>query len=67
MDRMISETHWKILEDANRQLGLRLARLRKTRASGDRDGIQNAEMEYFQALQLLYVAVEDAINDQELG
>ena len=67
MDRMISETHWKILEDANRQLGLRLARLRKTRASGDRDGIQNAEMEYFQALQLLYIAVEDAINDQELG
>ena len=67
MDRMISETHWKILEDANRQLGLRLARLRKTRANGDRDGIQNAEMEYFQALQLLYVAVEDAINDADLG
>ena len=65
MDRMISETHWKILEDANRQLGLRLARLRNTRASGDRDGIQNAEMAYFQALQLLYVAVEDAINPNQ--
>ena len=65
MDRMISETHWKILEDANRQLGLRLARLRNTRASGDCDGIQNAEMAYFQALQLLYVAVEDAINPNQ--
>ena len=63
---MISELHWKILEDANRQLGLRLAKLRKTRASGDRDGIQNAEMDYFQALQHLYASVQDAISEGTL-
>ena len=62
MDTMISETHWKILEDANRQLVSRLATLRKTRARGDRDDIQNAEMDYFQALQQLYAAVQDAVN-----
>ena len=66
MDSMISELHWKILEDANRQLGLRLSKLRKTRASGDRDGIQNAEMDYFQALQHLYVVVQDAISEGTL-
>ena len=61
---MISETHWKILEDANRQLGLCLAKLRKTRATGDPDGIQNAEMDYFQALQHLYASVQDAVAEQ---
>ncbi len=59
---MISEVHWTILEDANRQLALRLAKLRKTRATGDPDGIQNAEMNYFQALQHLYASVQDAVN-----
>ena len=60
---MISETHWKILEEANRSLALRLEKLRKTRATGETDGIQNAEMDYLQALQRLYASVEDAIND----
>ena len=32
---MISETYWKILEDANRQLALRFERLKKARAAGD--------------------------------
>ena len=60
---MISETHWKILEEANRSLALRLAKLRKTRATGETDGIQNAEMNYFQALQRLYTSVEDAVAE----
>ena len=59
---MISEIHWKILEDANRQLVLRLERLRKVRINRDSDGIQNAEMDYFQALHHLYAAVQDAIS-----
>ena len=61
---MISEVHWTILEDANRQLSLRLAKLRKVRTSGDLDGIQGAEMDYFQALQHLYASVQDAISEQ---
>ena len=64
---MISEIHWTILEDANRQLGLCLAKLRKTRATGDPDGIQNAEMDYFQALQHLYTSVQDAISHNMRG
>ena len=57
---MISDVHWTILEDGNRQLRLCLAKLRKTRATGDSDRIQNAEMDYFQALQHLYTSVQDA-------
>ena len=64
---MISEVHWKILEDANRQLGLCLTKLRKTRATGDPDGIQNAEMDYFQALQHLYASVQDALSYKVRG
>ena len=39
---MISETHWKILEDANRQLALRFEKLKKARANGDLEGIEQA-------------------------
>ncbi|MDE0327342.1 MAG: hypothetical protein OXN27_25725 [Candidatus Poribacteria bacterium] len=38
---MISETYWKILEDANRQLALRFEKLKKARAAGDPQGIEN--------------------------
>ena len=64
---MISDVHWTILEDANCQLGLCLAKLRKTRATGDSDRIQNAEMDYFQALQHLYTSVQDAISHNMRG
>ena len=58
---IISERHWKILDKANRQLALRFERLQKARASRDPHGIQRAEMDYFQALQYLYAAVEDTV------
>jgi hypothetical protein len=50
---MISETYLKILEDANRQLALYFEKLKKARTSRDKRGIQQAEMDYFQALQRL--------------
>lgn len=63
---MISEVHWKILDDANQQLVSHFEKLRKTRIGRDPNGIQNAEMDYFQALQCLYAAVEDAVTEQDL-
>ena len=61
---MISEVHWKILDDANRQLVSHFDKLRKTRIGRDPNGIQNAEIDYLQALQCLYAAVEDAVSAQ---
>ena len=58
---MISESHYKNLEHANRELALRFEKLKKARVSLDSNGIKNAEMEYFQSLQHLYTAVQDAV------
>ena len=63
---MISEPHFKNLENANRELAMRFEKLRKARASRDPNGIKNAEMEYFQSLQHLYTAVQDAVAEQNL-
>ena len=63
---MISESHYKNLENANRELARRFEKLRKARASRDANGIKNAEMEYYQALQHLYTAVQDAVAEQNL-
>ena len=60
---MLSELHYKILEHANRELALRFEKLKKARVSRDSNGIKNAEMEYFQSLQHLYAAVQDAVAD----
>ena len=60
---MISESHYTNLENANRELALRFEKLKKARASRDSNGIKNAEMEYFQSLQHLYTAVQDAVAD----
>ena len=60
---MLSELHYKNLENANRELSRRFQKLRKARASRDLNGIKNAEMEYFQSLQHLYTAVQDAVAD----
>ena len=61
---MISNLHFKILDTANRELSRRFEKLKKARASRDANGIKNAEMEYYQALQHLYTAVQDAVNDR---
>ena len=63
---MLSEPHFKNLEHANRELAMRFEKLRKARASRDPNGIKNAEMEYFQSLQHLYTAVQDAVAEQNL-
>ena len=59
---MISEKHWKILEDANRQLALYFEKLRKARTCRDTHRIKMAEMDYFHALQHLRVSVEEAVT-----
>ena len=60
---MISNVHFKILDSANCELSLRFEKIKKARARRDVQGIQNAEMEYYQALQHLYTAVQDAVAD----
>ena len=60
---MISELHYKILENANRELSARFKKLGKVRANRDTEGIKQAEMDYFHALQHLYAAVQDAVAD----
>ena len=60
---MISELHFKILEHANRELAHRFEKLRKARATRDTHGIKHAEMEYYQALQHLYTAVQNAVAE----
>ena len=59
---MISETYWKILEDANRQLALCFEKLKKARANGDPEGIEQARMEYLKALQILYTDAQSAVS-----
>ena len=59
---MISKTYWTILDQANRELSKRFDRLRKARASGNQKSIQNAEMDYFQALQRLNDDVQTAVS-----
>ena len=63
---MLSELHYKILENANRELTKQFQKLRKARASRDPNGIKRAEMEYYQSLQHLYIAVQDAVAEQNL-
>ena len=60
---MLSELHFKILENANRELSRHFEKLRKARASRDTNGIKHAEMDYFQSLQHLYASVQDAVAD----
>ena len=60
---MLSDLHYKILDNANRELSLRFAKLREARASRDVSTIKQAEMDYYQSLQHLYVAVQEAVAD----
>ena len=59
---MIRENDWKQLELENRELVMCLERLRKVRASGNRDEIQRAETAYFQALQWVYDVAVGAVS-----
>ena len=61
---MLSEQHFKTLENANRELTRQFQKLRQARASRDKDRTKRAEMDYFHALQHLYAAVEDAVAAQ---
>ena len=63
---MLSDVHFKNVENAHRELSLRFEKLRKARASRDPNGIKQAELEYYQALQHLYTAVQDAVAEQNL-
>ena len=60
---MLSDLHYKILDNANREVSRRFAKLRKARASRDAENIKQAEMEYYHSLQHLYAAVQDAVAD----
>ena len=60
---MISELHYRILENTNRELLRRFQKLRKARASRDPNGIKRAEMNYYHSLQHLYATVQDAVAD----
>ena len=60
---MIRESDWQNLERMNREMALRLERFRKVRATGDKQGIRQAEMAYLQALQCVYDAAVSAVSD----
>ena len=61
----MKDFQWKRLDKANREMSIRLEKLRKVRANGDKHGIKIAEMDYFQALQCVYAAV-DAVSGQSI-
>ena len=60
---MLSELHYQILENANRDLSRQFQKLRKARAGRDPNDIKLAEMDYYHSLQHLYAAVQDAVAD----
>ena len=59
---MISELHFRNLENANREVAMYFEKLRKARANRDTQSIRHAAMEYFQAVQRLNAAIEDALS-----
>ena len=58
----MKDFQWKRLDKANREMSIRLEKLRKVRASDDKHGIKIAEMAYLQALQCVYAAAVDAVS-----
>ena len=58
---MLSEPHYKTLENAHRELTRQFQKLRDARTSRDPHTIKQAEMAYYQSLQHLYAAVQDAV------
>lgn len=59
---MISERHFKNLENATHEVAMRFEKLREARARRDVQNIKHAAMEYFQAIQRLNAAIEDALS-----
>lgn len=58
---MISQPHFKHLEYLHKEMARVFRNLQRMRATTrDKIIIQNAEMEYYQIVQRLYRAVEDA-------
>ena len=57
---MISNTDWRILEKTNQMLALSWEALRRARKNADTHTIKMAEMSYFQALQSVIVATQNA-------
>ena len=62
----MKDFQWKRLDKANREMSLRLEKLRKVRASGNKHGIKMDEMAYLQALQYVYAAAVDAVSGQSI-
>ena len=62
----MNDFQWKRLDVANSEMALRLEKLRKVRASGDKHGIKMAEMAYLQALQRVYATAVDAVSGKAL-
>ena len=58
---MISNTDWRILERTNQMLALSWEALRRARENEDTHAIKMAEMSYFQALQSVIVATQNAV------
>ena len=52
-----------VLDTANRELAHHFEKIRKARATRDTPRIKHAEMEYYQALQHLYTAVQNAVAE----
>lgn len=61
---MISDTYWKMLEEANCILTSSFSALKSIRAAGDEKQIKMAEMKYFQALQSIMVTTQNAIAEK---
>ena len=64
---MISNTDWRILEKTNQMLALSWEALRRARENEDTHTIKMAEMSYFQALQSVIVATQNAVAQQAIS
>ena len=58
---MIDAPHWRNLQTIHETLFKAWQRLKRVRAGGDVVEIRNAEMHYFQVLQQVYEAAQDAV------
>ena len=61
----MKDFQWKRLDKANREMAIRLEKLRKVRARGNQRVIKIAEMKYFQALQCVWTAAVDAASPRK--
>ena len=64
---MISNAHWRILEKTNQMLALSWEALRRARENGDTHTIKMAEMSYFQALQSVIAATQNAAAQRSIS